>query len=111
MAPDPRWTPTHSWGAGGATIDLLLLDDWGLLGLGAPSRRDLFELIDERHRQRATLITSQLSVEHWHDLIGGPTLADAILDRLVQNAYPTTLEGESMRKRRGPALTANAVTG
>ncbi len=94
-----------------AKTDLLLLDDWGLLGLDAPSRRDLLELIDERHAQRATLITSQLPVEHWHDLIGDPTLADAILDRLVHNAYRITLKGESMRKRRAPALTANAVSG
>ena len=70
------------------------------MGLDAEARRDLLELLDDRHGQRATLITSQLPVEHWHDLIGDPTLADAILDRLVHNAYRITLKGESMRKRR-----------
>jgi DNA replication protein DnaC len=88
-----------------ANTDLLLLDDWGLMGLDAEARRDLLELLDDRHGQRATLITSQLPVEHWHDLIGDPTLADAILDRLVHNAYRITLKGESMRKRHARALT------
>lgn len=93
-----------------AKTDLLLLDDWGLMPLEAEARRDLLELLDDRHGQRATLITSQLPVEHWHELIGDPTLADAILDRLVHNAYRITLKGESMRKRRGRALTADTVT-
>ncbi|AGA34475.1 ISPsy4, transposition helper protein [Thioalkalivibrio nitratireducens DSM 14787] len=66
----------------------------------APQRRDLLELLDDRHPCRSTLVTSQLPVEHWHDAIGDPTLADAILDRLVHNAYRITLKGESMRKRR-----------
>jgi DNA replication protein DnaC len=88
-----------------ANTDLLLLDDWGLMGLDAEARRDLLELLDDRHGRRATLITSQLPVEHWHDLIGDPTLADAILDRLVHNAYRITLKGESMRKRRARTLT------
>lgn len=89
-----------------ANTDLLLLDDWGLMGLDAEARRDLLELIDDRHGRRATLITSQLPVEHWHDLIGDPTLADAILDRLVHNAYRITLKGESLRKRHAPTLTS-----
>lgn len=88
-----------------ANTDLLLLDDWGLMGLDAEARRDLLELLDDRHGRRATLITSQLPLEHWHDLIGDPTLADAILDRLVHNAYRITLKGESMRKRRARTLT------
>jgi DNA replication protein DnaC len=88
-----------------AKTDLLLLDDWGLMGLDAEARRDLLELLDDRHGQRATLITSQLPVEHWHDLIGDPTLADAILDRLVHNAYRITLKGESMRKHHARTLT------
>jgi DNA replication protein DnaC len=91
-----------------AKTDLLLLDDWGLMGLDAEARRDLLELLDDRHGQRATLITSQLPVEHWHDLIGDPTLADAILDRLVHNAYRITLKGESMRKRHARTLTPSA---
>jgi DNA replication protein DnaC len=88
-----------------ANTDLLLLDDWGLMGLDAEARRDLLELLDDRHGRRATLITSQLPVEHWHDLIGDPTLADAILDRLIHNAYRITLKGESMRKRQARTLT------
>ncbi|MGE5665869.1 MAG: IS21-like element helper ATPase IstB [Betaproteobacteria bacterium] len=83
-----------------ARTDLLVLDDWGLAPLDAEARRDLLELLDDRHGQRATLFTSQLPVEHWHEVIGDPTLADAILDRLVHNAYRITLKGESMRKRK-----------
>jgi hypothetical protein len=88
-----------------ANTDLLLLDDWGLMGLDTEGRRDLLELLDDRHGRRATLITRQLPLEHWHDLIGDPTLADAILDRLVHNAYRITLKGESMRKRHARTLT------
>jgi DNA replication protein DnaC len=79
--------------------DLLILDDWGLTKLNAEQRRDLLELIDDRHDSRYTLVTSQLPVDHWHEIIGDPTLADAILDRLVHNAYRITLRGESLRKR------------
>ncbi len=83
-----------------ARTDLLVLDDWGLAKLTAPQRRDLLEVLDDRHDRRSTLITSQLPVEHWHKIIGDPTLADAILDRLVHNAYRIELKGESMRKNR-----------
>ena len=89
-----------------AKTDLLLLDDWGLTTLDSEARRDLLELLDDRHGQCSTLVTSQLPVEHWHDIIGDPTLADAILDRLVHNAYRITLKGESMRKRQAKQLTA-----
>jgi DNA replication protein DnaC len=78
--------------------DLLILDDWGLNKLSAPQRNDLLELIEDRHGLRATLIASQLPVEHWHELIGEATLADAILDRLLHNAHRLTLTGESMRR-------------
>ncbi len=81
-----------------ARTDVIVLDDWGLAKLTAPQRRDLLEVLDDRHNRRSTLITSQLPVEHWHKIIGDPTLADAILDRLVHNAYRITLKGESMRK-------------
>ena len=81
-----------------ARTDLLVLDDWGLAKLTAPQRRDLLEVLDDRHDRRSTLITSQLPVDHWHKIICDPTLADAILDRLVHNAYRITLKGESMRK-------------
>lgn len=79
--------------------DLLILDDWGLAPLTDLQRRDLLELLDDRHGSRSTLVTSQLPVDHWHEHIGDPTLADAILDRLIHNAYRITLTGESMRKR------------
>ena len=81
-----------------AKTDLLVLDDWGLAKLTTAQRRDLLEVLDDRHDRRSTLITSQLPVEHWHKVIGDPTLADAILDRLVHNAYRIQLKGESMRK-------------
>jgi DNA replication protein DnaC len=83
-----------------AKTDLIILDDWGLTRLSAEQRRDLLELIDDRHGSRSTIVTSQLPVEHWHEVIGDPTLADAILDRLVHNAYRINLKGESMRKRQ-----------
>lgn len=83
-----------------AKTDLLILDDWGLAKLNAEQRRDLLELLDDRHGHRSTIVTSQIPVDHWHDIIGDPTLADAILDRLVHNAYRLHLKGESMRKRQ-----------
>ena len=80
------------------------IDDWGLAKLNAENRRDLLEIIEDRHGIRSTVATSQLPLEKWHDVVGDPTLADAILDRLVHSAYQLNLNGESMRKRR-PALT------
>lgn len=79
--------------------DLVLLDDWGLAPLTDEHRRDLLALLDDRHGRRATIVASQLPVDHGHAAIGEPTLADAILDRLVHNAYKITLKGDSMRKR------------
>lgn len=90
-----------------AKVDLLVLDDWGLAPFNADQRRDLLELLDDRHGLRSTLITSQLPVDQWHSLIGDPTFADAILDRLVHNAYRLNLKGESLRKTRS-RLTATA---
>ena len=89
--------------------DLLILDDWGLAPLTDLQRRDLLELLDDRHGSRSTLVTSQLPVDHWHEHIGDPTLADAILDRLIHNAYRITLTGESMRKRTAH-LTVDGAT-
>ena len=86
-----------------------LLDDWGVAPLSDENRRDLLEIVEDRHDCLATLITSQLPVEHWHEALGDPTLADAILDRLVHNAYKITLQGESMRKRQA-RLTRGATT-
>jgi DNA replication protein DnaC len=80
-------------------VKLLVLDDWGLEPLGAEQRRDLLDIVEERYGRGATLITSQLPVDRWHDVIGDPTLADAILDRLIHNAHRIQLRGESLRKR------------
>jgi len=88
-----------------AKTDVLILDDWALAPLNDENRRDLLEVLEDRHDRRATLITSQLPLEHWHAAIGEPTLADAILDRLVHNAYKIVLKGESMRKRRAAQKT------
>jgi DNA replication protein DnaC len=90
---------------GFAKTDLIILDDWGLAKFNAQQRRDLLELLDDRHGHRSTIVTSQLPVEHWHELIGDATLADAILDRLVHNAYRITLKGDSMRKRQSNLTT------
>jgi DNA replication protein DnaC len=80
--------------------DLLILDDFGLAPLTTEQQRDLLEIIEDRYDRRSTLVTSQLPVKHWHDILAEPTLADAILDRLVHNAYKIELKGESMRKSR-----------
>ena len=83
-----------------AKTHLLVIDDWGLKKLIKEQSHDLLEIFEDRHRLRSTLITSQLPVDHWHEIIGCPTLADAILDRLVHNAYRINLKGESMRKKK-----------
>jgi DNA replication protein DnaC len=83
-----------------AKTDLLVLDDFGTAALKDEHRRDLLELLDDRYGLKSTLITSQFPIENWHELIGDPTLADAILDRLVHNAYHIKLKGESMRKHK-----------
>lgn len=77
---------------------LLILDDWGPDRLSAAQRRDLMEIVEERYGRGSTMITSQMPVSTWHDVIGEPTFADAILDRIVHNAYRIELEGQSMRK-------------
>ena len=81
--------------------DLLLIDDWGLETLTEAQHRDFLELLDDRQGSGSTLITSQFDTELWHDTIGNPTVADAILDRLVHNAHRITLKGETMRKPKG----------
>ena len=88
-------------------VQLLILDDWGLEPLGPEQRHDLLEIMEDRYGRGATLITSQLPVDRWHGMIGDPTLADAILDRLVHNAHRIQLKGDSLRKPRPPeAVTA-----
>ena len=76
---------------------LLVLDDWGLAPLNDEKRHDLLELVEERHGRGSTIIVSQVAVEQWHDSIGDPTLADAILDRIIHNAYRIDLKGETVR--------------
>jgi len=83
-----------------AKADLLVLDDFGLTPLGEQTRRDLLEILDDRYDRRSTIVTSQLPVDQWHGYLDDPTLADAILDRLVHNSYRLTLKGESMRKQK-----------
>lgn len=87
-----------------AKTDLLVIDDWGLSALGEQARKDLLEILEDRHEIHSTIIASQLPVEHWHEIIGNPTLADAILDRLVHNAYQINLKGESMRKKKSKKM-------
>jgi len=82
-----------------ARVHLLILDDWGLAVLTSTERRDLLEILEDRHGRGSTILTSQLPVDNFHQAIGDATLADAILDRLVHNAHRLTLSGESMRKR------------
>lgn len=84
-----------------AKVQLLVIDDFGLTPLCDMHQRDLLELLDDRYDKAATIVTSQLPIEKWHAYIGDPTLADAILDRLVHNAHRIVLKGESMRARRG----------
>ncbi|MFM8321864.1 MAG: IS21-like element helper ATPase IstB [Chloroflexota bacterium] len=84
-----------------ARVEVLILDDWGLENsLSDRQRRDLLEILDDRYATRSTVVTSQLPVEQWHQALGDPTLAEAILDRLVHNAHRLPLQGPSMRKQR-----------
>jgi DNA replication protein DnaC len=83
-----------------AKIRLLILDDWGPEPLNADQRRDLLEIVEDRYDAGSILITSQLPLENWHEIIGDPTIADAILDRVVHNAHRIELRGESLRKKR-----------
>ncbi len=81
-----------------AKTQLLILDDWGLAKLTDEQRHDLLEILEDRHGLRSTVMAAQLPVDNWHEIIGDPTLADAIMDRLIHNAYKINLKGESMRK-------------
>jgi DNA replication protein DnaC len=83
-----------------ARIQLLILDDWAMAKLTAEQRRDLMEVIDDRHQRASTILATQVPIESWHDMIGDPTYADAILDRLIHNAYRIDLKGDSMRRRK-----------
>lgn len=92
-----------------AKVEVLLLDDWGLAVLTQPEREDLLEILEDRHGRSSTIVTSQVPVDQWHAVIGSPTLADAILDRLVHNAHRIELKGESMRRIAARRTTANEM--
>lgn len=81
-----------------AKTDLLVLDDWGLSPMTDEESRDLLEIMEDRHGRRSSILTSQIPVDQWHEAIANPTLADAILDRLVHNAYKIEMTGKSLRK-------------
>jgi DNA replication protein DnaC len=85
-------------------VNLLILDDWGLSPLAGDQLRDLLEILEDRHGRKSMVITSQLPVDHWHEWLGEATLADAIMDRLIHNAYRITLKGDSMRKALSTSL-------
>ena len=87
-------------------VKLLILDDWGLEPLGPEQRHDLLEIVEERYGRGATLITSQIPVDRWHELIADPTFADAILDRVIHNAHRLKLQGESLRKKAVQTVAA-----
>ncbi len=91
-----------------AKTDLLILDDFGIKPLARGDRHDLLEIIEDRHGARSTLVTSQLPISLWHEYIGEPTVADAVLDRLLQNAFRMELKGESLRRTKSD-LTEAAV--
>ena len=88
-----------------AKTDLLILDDFALAPIAQPERTDLLEVLDDRTNGKATLITSQLPIDHWYTYLNDPTLADAILDRIVHNSHRLALDGESLRKKAGAATT------
>lgn len=79
--------------------NVLIIDDFGIASLTDTERRDLFEVVDERQGHGSTIITSQLPIENWHEIIGDPTIADGILDRIIHNAHKINLKGGSMRKK------------
>ena len=81
-------------------MDILILDDWGIVPPDQEQRRDLLEILDDRYQQRSTIITSQLPTSHWHEHLNDATVADAILDRLLHNSIRIELKGDSLRKKQ-----------
>jgi DNA replication protein DnaC len=92
-----------------ARTRLLILDDWAMVKLTAEQRRDLMEVIDDRHGRASTIVATQIPLDRWHDQIGDATYADAILDRLVHNAYRLEMKGESMRRRAARQSADDAI--
>ena len=98
------------WLATVARTEVLVLDDWGMTAIDGPTRSDLMEIIDYRAGTRATIVTSQLPIEHWHAWIGDATIADAILDRLLSRSQRLQLKGKSLRPpKAGGASAVNAA--
>ena len=93
-----------------AKTDVLVLDDWGMGAIDNVTRSDLLEIIDDRAANRATIITSQLPIEHWHAWIGDATIADAILDRIMQRNHRLTLTGDSLRQSRPKKIKEETST-
>lgn len=91
-----------------AKVDVLILDDWGVVSPDVDQRRDLLEMIDDRYQQRSTIITSQLPTTHWHEHLNDATLADAILDRLLHNSVRIELKGDSIRKEKKSLQNENS---
>ena len=80
--------------------DLLIIDDWGLKRLDQQQSLDLLELLEDRYNLKSTIVAAQIPADKWHETIADPTLADAILDRLIHNSHRIELKGESMRKKK-----------
>lgn len=91
-----------------ARVQLLILDDWGTHSLTDQQRLDLLEIFEERYQRKSTMITAQLPVSGWHEMIGEPTIADAILDRIIHNAHRIELKGDSMRRKEKPPTLTTA---
>lgn len=85
-------------------VDLLIIDDWGLERPTQEQRKDILEIVEDRHQAKSLLVTSQLPIQKWHEIIADPTIADAILDRLLERSFKLELRGESMRKRQEPIV-------
>ena len=93
-----------------AKLRLLILDDWATAKLTVEQRRDLMEVIEDRYQRASTILATQVPIDRWHDMIGDPTYADAIMDRLVHNAYRIELRGESMRRHIGKKSIEDQTT-
>ena len=98
-----RWLDTLK------NTEVLVLDDWGMAAMDSQTRANLLEIIDDRASHRATIITSQLPIEHWHEWIGDQTIADAMLDWLIPNHHGLTLRAKSLRKKNTPAKASNTA--